>query len=657
MLGMGFWLMFAATLGARGAQEYDVALLRPSTYLQAKPSAGTEVYTYFQNMRAALRVAGVTYHTVEESALTEGKVHPGEILICPYNPEMPSTVAAAVGRFVDQGGRVFLCYFAPDPLRDRLGLGPLTYRAEGEEGLFATLRATSDAPPGAPRQVAQGSWNAFVPASVDAKKAKVAMEWLARDGKTVSGPGLVTAGPLAWMGHVMTPGDTDAKAQMMLAVLGAWEPRLWKQAVNHAVRPELGFRYAPDLPALVKLAAGKPAEAKAKAYLEQMDDLRRDAGKGRPWEAFAAALKLRAEAEDVYLSVLPSRADKMRAAWVVSVEGVSNWGWEETAQVAKECGLTDLFVRVEWGGQASYPSQVLPSRVKGPRDPVAEGIAACHKYGLRYHAWFINLNWRTPSQEIIDHARANNWWQIAPDGQDRVDEDGERVYWLNPAEPGVVELQAKMMAEVAAKYPVDGVQFDYIRYENYGGSYGPQDRQRFEAWAGVKVSHWPADVLPGDKSDGPLHDKFCEWRCEQVSNLVRACAEACRAARPGVKVSAAVYPSWPAHRKTVGQDWVRWLKQGWIDFVCPMTYDSPENFDRHVDRVRRQREACGDKMLISGIGAWLHPGAVTVAESIVADRELGVDGIALFSFTPQLGRDVLPALRRGVFAEDDRGRP
>lgn len=657
MLGIGFWLMFAATLGARGAQEYDVALLRPSAYLDAHPSAGSEVYTYFQNMRAALKVAGLTYHTVEESALTAAKVPVGELLVCPYNPEMPAAVAGAVGRFVDNGGHAFLCYFAADPLRQKLGLGELTYKAGGDAGLFATLRATADAPPGAPVQVAQGSWNAFVPATVDTTRARVAMEWLAKDGKTVSGPGLVTAGRLAWMGHVMTSGNPNSRAQMLLSVFGAWNPKLWKQAVNQAVRPELGYRYAPDLPALVRLASGGASEARAKAYLEQMDELRRNLGNTKPWEAFAAALKLRADAEDVYLSALPSRADKMRAAWVVSVDGVANWGWEETAQVAKECGLTDLFVRVEWGGRACYPSSVIPSRVEGGRDPVAEGIAACHKYGLRYHAWFINLNWRTPTQEIIDHARANNWWQIAPDGQDRVDEDGERVYWLNPAEPGVVQLQAKMMAEVVAKYPVDGVQFDYIRYQNYSGSYGPQDRERFEAWAGVKASKWPADVLPGDKSDGPLHDRFCEWRCEQVSNLVRACAEACRAVRPDVRISAAVYPSWPAHRKSVGQDWARWLREGWIDFVCPMTYDSPDNFDRHVDRVRRQRQACGDKPLISGIGSWLHPSAVSVAESIVADRELGADGIALFSFTPELGREVLPALRRGVFSEDASGRP
>jgi len=354
------------------------------------------------------------------------------------------------------------------------------------------------------------------------------------------------------------------------------------------------------------------------------------------------------------MASLPSRKDAMRGAWVVSPEGCGDWGWEKTAQVAKDNGLTDLVVRIEWAGRASYPSEVLRSRVEPGKDPVAEGIAACHKLGLRYHAWFINLNWRTPPQEIIDECAEKGLWQVAPDGQNRVNEGGDRVYWLNPSEPGVVELQAAMMAEVARKYPIDGVNFDYIRYENYSGSYGERDRQRFEQWANVRVQDWPKDVLPGpgDEPDGVLHEQFCEWRCEQVSNVVRAASEAVRAARPECKISADVYPSWPAHRKTVGQDWARWLKEGWIDQVYPMAYDAPNGYERHLDRVKRLREAAGQKPLMVGLGTWLHPTARTVAEFVVADRQLGADGFLMFSYTPVLGAEILPELRRTVFREE-----
>lgn len=636
---------------------YDVALIRPTSLLAQRPSAGGDVSTYFQNLRNVLEVAGLRYHTVEETALAAKQVPVSEFVACPYNPDMPAEVEAALLRFLDDGGRALLCFFCPTGVRDRLGMGELLYTPAGEAQSFATLRATSYAPPGMPAEVGQGSWNAYLLSGLDVGKSRPVLDWVAGDGKTDSGPGMVMSDQVAWIGHVMTPGDLATKAQMLLSVFGSWRPEVWQRAAAFACRRELGYQFAADWDGLRKLAADKPVKREVEALVARFDRLAAPGADAKPWDVFREAVQLRSQAEDLYLASLPSRPDKLRGAWVVMPQGAGDWGWETTARVAKENGLTDLFVRVEWGGRASYHSKVIPSRLEGDEDPVAEGIAACHKYGLRYNAWFINNNWRTPTDEIIARGREKGWWQIGPDGSDRVLEGGDRTFWLNPSEPGVVQLQADMMAEFAANYPADGVHFDYIRYENYSGSYGPRDRERFETWAKVAAAKWPEDVLAGSggKPDGPLFEKFAEWRCEQVSRVVQAVAEEVhrvRGAQNPVAISAAVYPSWPYHRTMVGQDWARWLREGWIDFVCPMAYDSPSGFERHTDRVKRQREAAGDKPLYVGIGAWLHAGPRTVAESVVADRKLGADGFLLFSYTTDLGDRFLPALRRGVFAGD-----
>ena len=648
-----FIAVLAAIIVPAVAESFDVVLLRPSGYLSEHPRAGSEVHKYMQSARDILEVAGLRHHTIDEQEALSNGLPSGEFLLCPYNPNMSADVAAAIRSFLDGGGHALFCYFCEDSLRERLGIGDLLYTPGGEADLFRYLEPTCFAPPGAPDRVEHRSWNAFLLASIDEHRAKPVMEWIAADGKTNYGPALVMSGEAAWFGHVMTPGELPGKAQMLLSVIGRWEPEVWDRAVEWVLRPDLGFRYAPDVIGLQELARGRASEARARELANAFETLRNGAGKRPAWEVFEEAVELRSGVEGAYLAALPTRDDKLRGAWVVSPRGVGDWGWEKTARVASENGLTDLFVRVGWGGRANYKSKVLPMRISEDEDPVAEGIAACHKHGLKYHAWFINFNWRTPTAAIIEDISAKGLWQIAPDGEERIQEGRDRVYWLNPSEPGVVELQAAMMAEVAREYAVDGVHFDYIRYENYSGSYGERDRQRFEAWASVKSDDWPDDVLRarGDKPAGKLHEQFCEWRCEQVSQVVRAVAEAVRAVRPTCQLSAAVYPSWPYHRKSVAQDWARWLNEGWIDFVCPMTYDTPGRFERHTDRVRRQREAAGDKPLMVGIGSWLHPGPVSVAECIVADRELGADGFLLFSYTPALGEHILPALRDGLFAE------
>ncbi len=636
------------------ADEFDVALLRPTRYLAEHPGGANDAHTYLQNARDILDVAGLRHHTVDEAEILAGSLSTAEFLICPYNPYMTAEVAKAIHAFLDAGGHALFCYFCEDSLRERLGLGELLYTSGGDEGLFRNLASTGLAPRGMPATLRQGSWNAYLLASLDDSISRPVLEWIAEDGQTNSGPAMTVSSEAAWFGHVMVGGNLPEKARMLLSVIGNWNPQVWDRAVQHALRPDLGFRFAEDIAALQSMSEGRPdASAAAGRLATQHEQIRREAGKVEPWETIQAAQDWRQGLRDVYMTCLPSASDDMRGAWVVMPGGCGDWGWERTAQVAAENGLTDLFVRVEWGGRASYPSEVIPSRLEpGAPDPVAQGIAACHRHGLRYHAWFISLNWRTPPPDLVQAISAQGLWQYSPDGLETVREGGDRSHWLNPSEPGVVDLQARMMSEVVAKYPVDGVHYDYIRYENYNGSYGERDRARFEAWASVKVGNWPADVLPasGGKPAGPLHEKFLEWRCEQVSNVVFASSAAVRAANPTCSISAAVYPSWPSHRLTVGQDWARWLREGWLDFVCPMVYDAPSYYDRHVDRVARLREAAGDRPLMAGLGSWLHTDPLTVAEQVVADRELGVDGFRLFSYTPELGESFLPALKRGVFA-------
>ena len=124
------------------------------------------------------------------------------------------------------------------------------------------------------------------------------------------------------------------------------------------------------------------------------------------------------------------------------------------------------------------------------------------------------------------------------------------------------------MLEVVRNYDVDGIHFDYIRYPDSDYCYCTGCGARFQSQTGQTVTNWPADVL----ATGALRNAFLDWRRAQITRLVAAVYAGVKALKPGVQVSAAVFPDATSAYDGVGQDWRRWITNGIVDFLCPMDY-------------------------------------------------------------------------------------
>ena len=96
------------------------------------------------------------------------------------------------------------------------------------------------------------------------------------------------------------------------------------------------------------------------------------------------------------------------------------------------------------------------------------------------------------------------------------------------------------MLEVARKYEVDGLHFDYIRYPDRDKCYCDGCRSRFEQHTGKQVANWPTDCYSGE-----LRDAYTQWRCDQITRLVKAVHDEAKQIRPGIAISAAVFGSLP----------------------------------------------------------------------------------------------------------------
>ena len=141
-------------------------------------------------------------------------------------------------------------------------------------------------------------------------------------------------------------------------------------------------------------------------------------------------------------------------------------------------------------------------------------MAACKKYGLEVHVWKVNHNLSTAPRDFVSKLRQAHRLQVSNSGQ--------TMNWLCPSHPDNFKLEVDSMLEVAQKYDVDGLHFDYIRYPDSNYCYCDGCRQRFEAEHG-KVAHWPSDCYSGERKA-----EYRTWRCEQITRLVEAVC-----ARPG----------------------------------------------------------------------------------------------------------------------------
>ena len=183
------------------------------------------------------------------------------------------------------------------------------------------------------------------------------------------------------------------------------------------------------------------------------------------------------------------------------------------------------------------------------------------------------------------------------------------------------------MVEVARNYDVAGLHFDYIRYPGMEGCYCPGCRQRFETGVGSPVKTWPADVV-----NGPLREKFLQFRRDNITRLVAAVSEQARKAKPGIKISAAVFPDWKSARDDdVGQDWKLWVEKGYLDFVCPMQYT--DNGAWFEAQTKRNMAMVGGKIpLLPGIGATIGLAPDGTLQQVLAARKQGTSGFVLFNF-------------------------
>ncbi len=111
-----------------------------------------------------------------------------------------------------------------------------------------------------------------------------------------------------------------------------------------------------------------------------------------------------------------------------------------------------------------------------------------------------------------------------------------------------------------------------------------------------------------------------------------------------------MFGRYPDCRESVGQDWVAWVKAGYLDFLCPMDYATSDmEFSNLVANQLKLVE--GRIPMYPGIGAWRLGSADRVVGQIHCARQLGAAGFTVFNLDEGAARTLLPGIGLGAGAK------
>lgn len=604
-----------------------------------------------RNLDRLLTDLNVAHETVDDEGVIAGVPEKVRVAILGYNPFPPASELKALKSFVARGGKLVVFYGADEGLAALMNVTMGKYLGAEQFGQFGIIRFNKNAPTYMPEAVEQVS-NNIRPVYPLEGKAKIVAMWESQLGKPSGQPAWVESANGFWMTHVLLDdGDSWNKRMMLLGVVGACDELVWKPVAARCAQMAvtLGGKYG-DYDQTVKRIAAQPAEARDAAMLKALLNRAGDANgemmklieEGKGPEAIRKSRELRNVLAQAYGMVQQGRAGELRGVWDRKGFGLYPGRWDETCRVLQERRMTDVMPHMLSPGVCNYESKFMAKSDVCAQfgDQAAQCVAAAHARGLKVHAW--KICWRVDSSpgDFVARMKRNNRLQVS--------DAGKTLNWLCPTRADNREMEREAVLEVVTKYKVDGVQLDYIRYQDGHACYCDTCRVSFEKQVGRKIENWPEDVRTGD-----LKKEYTKFRAAQITGFVKELSAAVKAARPEAKISAAVYGKYPLCIDSVGQDWGEWLRRGYVDFVCPMDYTAET--DKFAAYVQGQ-------MALEGIREKVFPGigvtaaesrldAVQVVDQILTLRKAGAGGFALFELNKVLEKEILPVLSLGVTRE------
>ncbi|MGQ9665347.1 MAG: glycoside hydrolase family 10 protein [bacterium] len=286
-----------------------------------------------------------------------------------------------------------------------------------------------------------------------------------------------------------------------------------------------------------------------------------------------------------------------RGIWVRGISIASPESIPKILDLAQQLKITDLYIQVVVGGYAYYKSEILPrseylaKNSSSDYDPLDSILKLAKKQNLKIHAW-VNTLLIWSMDNLPDSSRHINythpdWFLKDLYGRSMLDylpverqDLGIEGTFLDPKIEGVREYLKEICSELLAKYDVDGIHLDFMRYP--GIFWGIDDTMLCALLCGLNTK----DMRWLTLTRYPRLNLFDRWviynfylanigRQKSIKKLVEDIYSTVKKFDDGRFLSCAVVASPGRALYQYAQKWWEW--DGVIDYPVVMSY-TPDTY-------------------------------------------------------------------------------
>lgn len=299
------------------------------------------------------------------------------------------------------------------------------------------------------------------------------------------------------------------------------------------------------------------------------------------------------------------------------------------------------------GHGAYWNSSIVPKAadISGGIDPLAVLCQKAHAQGIEVHAWLVTYRvcttWPPSGNSIV---AAHPEWIMVPQAEmGKALSTASRIsgaYTFDPGSPDVQEYLSAIVRELVTNYPIDGINWDYIRYTQTDAgypsntSYANSGLERYRRISG-------AAAIPSSTGDNNWNDFRRRTIDEHVRRSFAEMASISTNPRQPLRHTADLicFGNAPSDFTNsdpyrLHQNWRYWMQQGYLDAGMPMNYKRDHCATQAVwyrNWVDSAIEWSYGRHMICGQANYLNTPANSVAQMSYA-LAAGADGAINYSY-------------------------